>query len=203
MWPVGPSFDVVLRGAQGGDHDALAALWRELNPPLVRYLRARDREAAEDVASETWIKAARSLVRFRGTEGQFRAWLFTIARNGLIDWRLRAQRRPAVALDPDDLRTSAAADDPASEAIEALDTEAALRLVALLPDSQADVILLRVVAGLDAARVADIVGKREATVRVLQHRGLRRLAELLRASSGQGVTRCGIIVRMLPTTLAA
>jgi len=66
-----------------------------------------------------------------------------------------------------------------------------LRLLGRLPDDQADVILLRVVAGLDTERVGAIVGKRPATVRVIQHRGLRRLAELLGsdARSGQRVTR--------------
>lgn len=57
--------------------------------------------------------------------------------------------------------------------------EAARRIVALLPADQADVILLRVVAGLSVEAVASIVGKRPGTVRVLQSRGLKRLQKYL------------------------
>ena len=84
-----------------------------------------------------------------------------------------------------------AADDPAAAALESLATERALALIAQLPPDQAEVVMLRVVAGLDVARVATIVGKRPGTVRVLGHRGLRRLAELLGSGLllGWGVTR--------------
>jgi RNA polymerase sigma-70 factor (ECF subfamily) len=64
--------------------------------------------------------------------------------------------------------------------------DAALRRVARLPADQAEVVALRVLAGLSAEQVAEIVGKRAGAVRVLQHRGLRRLANELAA---EGVTR--------------
>jgi RNA polymerase sigma-70 factor (ECF subfamily) len=75
--------------------------------------------------------------------------------------------------------------------VENLDTEAALALVATLPPDQAEVILLRVLAGLDVTQVASILGKRPGAVRVLQHRGLRRLAERLGRPElkRRGVTR--------------
>jgi RNA polymerase sigma-70 factor, ECF subfamily len=73
----------------------------------------------------------------------------------------------------------AADDDPAETALETVDTDGALAMLARLPAAQSEVILLRVVAGLDAERVATIVGKSTGSVRVLQHRGLRRLAQLL------------------------
>jgi RNA polymerase sigma-70 factor, ECF subfamily len=77
-----------------------------------------------------------------------------------------------------------AADDPAACALEAISTQAAITLIASLPVEQAEVILLRVVAGLEVARVAELVGKPPGTVRVLAHRGLRRLAERLDARVG-------------------
>jgi RNA polymerase sigma-70 factor (ECF subfamily) len=123
---------------------------------------------------------ARNLRSFSGDELEFRAWLFTIARRALIDWQRHAARRPQTlplvdANDPPDL------DDPASGAIESLATSRALNLIRALPPDQAEVILLRVVGGLDTSRVATVLGKRPGTVRVLQHRGLRRLADLLGA----------------------
>ena len=111
--------------------------------------------------------------------------------HALIDWQRRGQRRPVVAEGSEDVADPEWRNDPADEAIERLETERALRLIRRLPDDQADVILLRVVAGLDAARVGKILGKKPGAVRVLQHRGLRRLAELVGSSDwvDQGVTQ--------------
>src|SRR4029450_1411604 len=74
-----------------------------------------------------------------------------------------------------------APDDPAATAMEGLSTRAALAEVATLPADQAEAIVLRGGAGLDVTRVAELMGKRPGTVRVLTHRGLRRLAERLGA----------------------
>ena len=70
---------------------------------------------------------------------------------------------------------------PAAEAValEALDTAAALALVATLPPQQAEAIVLRVVAGLEPKQVAAVLGCSPGAVRVAVHRGLRRLAERL------------------------
>jgi RNA polymerase sigma-70 factor, ECF subfamily len=183
-------FADVLEAARQGSHEAIAVLWRELHPRLLRFLRGLDPVAAEDVEAETWFVAARDLADFDGDERQFRAWMFTIARNRLIDWRRSEARRPGVAMTPEALDRPAA-DDPAATALDAVGTEAAMALVrAFLPRDQAEVILLRVVGGLEVGEVAAIVGKRPGTVRVLQHRGLRRLAEQITrgAVERRGVT---------------
>lgn len=175
-------FEPRLRAAQDGDDHALGEIWRTFNPRLVLFLRARAGDAAEDLASETWIRAARTLGRFSGGEADFRAWLFTIARRTLIDHYRAAQRRPQehrVGLVVERRDTRDTEGDAADLTLAALDTQRALAVVGRLPTDQADVILLRVVAGLDTARVAQILGKREGAVRVLQHRALRRLAVLL------------------------
>ena len=173
------AFAKTLQAAQAGEEWAIASLWRDLQPRLLRFLSAREPFAAEDLASETWLRAARDLRRFDGGEIEFRAWMFTIARHALIDWQRRARRRPELAPALEEVVDAAPGTDPAERAVETFDTESALRLIARLPDDQAEVILLRVVAGLDAGRVARIMGKKEGTIRVLQHRGLRRLAGLL------------------------
>jgi RNA polymerase sigma-70 factor, ECF subfamily len=178
---IGADFPEVLRAAKQGAEQAIAVLWRDLHSPLLRFLRGLDGAAAEDVESETWLRVARGLGRFEGGEPEFRAWVFTIARHRLVDRRRAADRRPSVPVPVEDLEDHPAPDDPAAAAEETLGTEAALALIRTLAPDQAEVILLRVVAGLDVATVASIVGKRPGTVRVLQHRGLRRLAEVLAA----------------------
>lgn len=174
------SFAATLEAAQAGDERAVAILWRELNPRILRYLRGRNHGDGDDVASEAWIAIARGLRSFQGNEIEFRAWAFTIARNRMVDAQRRAQRLPTPSADPATFEMQPAPDDPLRDALDTLDTDAALRVLSLLVPDQAEVLLLRILAGLDVQRVAEIVGKRPGTVRVLQHRGLRRLAELLR-----------------------
>ena len=182
----------MLAAAQDGAQWAIAVLWRDLHPRLLRFLRGLDPFLAEDVEAETWLAAARDLAMFRGDEQQFRAWMFTIARNRLIDSRRREARRPSVVMPPEALRERPADDDPAVTALDMLSADAAVALVRdCLPPHQAEVILLRVLGGLDVDEVAAIVGKRPGNVRVLQHRGLRRLAERVteEALLRGGVTR--------------
>jgi RNA polymerase sigma-70 factor, ECF subfamily len=178
---IGPEFEDVLAAAAGGDEEAFGKLWRDLQPRLLRYFRVVSPAIAEDLASETWLGVVRGIARFSGGEPAFRAWVFTIARHELLDWRRRAARRGIEDLPANGLVEQAAPDDPAADALERLSTRAALAEVAALPPDQAEAIVLRVVAGLGVDRVAAIMDKRPGTVRVLTHRGLRRLAQRLGA----------------------
>ena len=164
-----------LQAAHDGDEQGFATLWRALQPAVLRYLRVVVGDAAEDVASETWLQAARDLHRFSGDALAFRGWLFRIARHRGIDERRRAGRRaedPAASTD-----AGPAARDAAAEVLEGTDTRWALGLIGTLPIDQAEAVLLRVVAGLDVSATAKVLGKRSGAVRVATMRGLRRLAD--------------------------
>jgi RNA polymerase sigma-70 factor (ECF subfamily) len=182
--PTACDFAEALDAARGGDEAALAALWSELQPALLRYLRAVEPGAAEDIASDTWLEVTRRFDRFSGGERDFRGWLFTIARHRLIDARRRAARHRTapVAWLPE----RPGLDDPAADVLAGLSTEASVRLISELPPEQAEAVLLRVMAGLDTERVARIMGKQPGNVRVLSHRGLRSLARRLAISTGTG-----------------
>jgi RNA polymerase sigma-70 factor, ECF subfamily len=118
-----------------------------------------------------------------GDERAFRAWVFTVARHRAVDrWRRRAGRHDEL-VPLEALADLPALDDPAEAALDAISTRAAVALLASLPPDQAEVVLLRVVAGLDVAQVATITGKRPGTVRVIAHRALRRLAQRLGADA--------------------
>jgi len=188
---LGEQFQGILAAAQEGGDWAVAILYRWLQPALVGYLRGRAGDDAEDLAAETWLAVARGLAGFSGDEAAFRSWVFTIAHRRLVDHhRARSRRVRTRSLVGDDgsggtIEDGPAADppgpdDPAAEALTAVATdEAVRRIVALLPADQAEIVLLRVVAGLPVEDVARITGRRPGTVRVLQHRALRRLAERL------------------------
>ena len=167
-----PNEPGVIGRARTGDRDALASLWRELNPPLLRYLRGRIGDGAEDIASQTWMDAARGLGGFEGDQPAFRRWLFAIARRRLLDeLRRRGRRREWAGGGVPDVGRA----DAGLGKVDELDR--VLATVRRLPPDQADAVLLRVVADLDVTQVAEIMGRSEGAVRVLVHRGLRRLQE--------------------------
>ena len=161
-------------------------LWRDGNPALLRYLTVIAPGSAEDVSAETWVTVVRGLDRFRGGEDAWRAWLFTTARRRAADEGRRRSRRPeSPAAGAGEGRRAEAA-DPADQVLEDLATRAAVAAVASLPPLQAEVIMLRVVAGLGTEAVAQLVGRSPGAVRVAVHRGLRRLAQVMAEA---GVTR--------------
>jgi RNA polymerase sigma-70 factor (ECF subfamily) len=175
-----------LAAAIAGDETGFAVLWRMLQPRVLRYLRVMVGEAAEDVASETWLQAARDIHRFDGDPPAFRGWLFRIARHRAIDDRRRVTRRPEEPAHSFDDQAIAAR-DAASEVLERSDTSWALDLVATLPRDQAEAVMLRVVAGLDVAGAAQVLGKRPGAVRVATMRGLRKLAAMPQVQARNGV----------------
>src|SRR5579875_171865 len=183
---LGEDFEDVLASARAGAQWAFARLYRDLSAPLLRYFAAQVPREAEDLASETWLGAAKGLHAFRGDERAFRAWLFSIAHRKLVQHVRDAVRRRAASRAASAFDAAAGSDDTEAEALAAIDAVgAARRLAAALPPDQAQVVLLRVLAGLSVDEVAAVLGKRPGTVRVLQHRALRRLAK---AISLEGVT---------------
>jgi RNA polymerase sigma-70 factor, ECF subfamily len=176
---IGEAFPAVLAAAQAGGEDAFATLWRDANPVLLRYLQVAAPGAAEDIAAETWVQVVRGLAGFRGDEPAWRAWLFTTARRRALDEHRRRARHPAAPIAEVPVHLEPRTEDAAVVAMENLATAAAITAISGLPPLQAEVILLRVLAGLDNEAVAKIVGRSPGAVRVAAHRGLRRLAETL------------------------
>jgi len=174
---IGAAFSVTLASAQGGDESAFACLFRDVHPALLRYLQVITPDA-EDVAGDTWLHVVKGLPRFRGGEEAFRAWLFTIARHRAVDAGRSRARRPDVPLALTEAEQQPAPLDVAELALEAISTQSVLAMLRTLPRDHAEIIMLRVVAGLEAADVARIVGKTPGAVRVTAHRALRKLAEL-------------------------
>ncbi|MFJ1545968.1 RNA polymerase sigma factor [Streptomyces sp. NPDC088246] len=167
--------------AQDGDEDAFRTVYRAVQPRLLGYIRTLVGDPdAEDVASESWLQIARDLGRFSGDADRFRGWAARIARNRALDHLRMRGRRPAIGGDESELSEKPAESDTADEAMEALATGRTMSLIAQLPQDQAEAVVLRVVVGLDAKSAAQTLGKRPGAVRTAAHRGLKRLAELLR-----------------------
>jgi len=166
--------------ARSGDEAAFVTVWRTLHPPLLRYLTVRGDEAPEDVASETWMHVVKGLPGFEGDGSSFRAWLFTIARHRAVDQGRARSRRPAVPVSEPSVLPAREVEPSAEDHVVAQDdTARALDLVATLPPAQAEMVMLRVVAGLEVADVARLVDKKPGAVRVAVHRALQTLAQTM------------------------
>lgn len=168
-----------LSAAREGDDAAFSVIYRAVQPALLRYVRGLVGDDAEDVTSEAWAQIARDVRSFAGDSDGFRGWAATIARNRALDHLRRERRRPATPVSTDDLFHLAGRADTAAGALELVSTDAAIALIAALPQDQAEAVLLRVVMGLDANAAGQVLGKRPGAVRVAAHRGLRRLNDVL------------------------
>jgi RNA polymerase sigma-70 factor (ECF subfamily) len=159
-----PTFDEALAEARHGAPWALGWLYRRFQPGLLRMLAVIAPHQADDLASDVWLEVAGTLAKFDGDEPAFRTWLATVARRQVIQ-ASRSQGR----------RTERSVED--DEAVAA--ASFAAQVVSVLSPDQADVVLLRVVEGLDVEAVARALGKQPEAVRSLQQRALRRLARQL------------------------
>lgn len=181
-----PAADVDLSAAvaaaQQGDEEAFQRVYRSAQPLLLRYLRVLVGDDAEDVASETWLQIVRDLRSFHGDYDGFRGWAATIARHRAMDHLRRQRRRPHEVMPIEHLSDTANGQDAAALAVDSIATQAAITLIAGLPQDQAEAVMLRVVMGLDSKTAGQVLGKRAGTVRTAAHRGLNRLGQRLRAT---------------------
>lgn len=165
--------DIVTRARL--DPRAFAPLYDRYLDPIYRYCYRRlgTREAAEDAASAIFARALAALPSYR--DGSFRAWLFVIAHNIVIDTHRR--RRPEQPLA--DFYEPVDRDPTPEEAALASDARRSVRaLLAVLPADQRRVLELRL-AGLTGAEIAAVLGRSVAAVKMLQLRAMTRLrAEL-------------------------
>ena len=181
--------------ARAGSRSALDMIFRAYHPALIRYLGTRAPDLADDVASQTWVSVAESIPGFEGDGAALRGWIVTIGRRRLVDEFRRQGRRLDDPAPIPEIVDSATPEDVVTSRV-----GWAQRLLSQLPPRQADVVMMRVIGGLSVDEVAAATGLTRANVRVLSHRGLARLQELLAddpeaaeisGEAGSDVTRAG------------
>ena len=169
--------------AKAGDDDARGQLVAHLRPRVFRYVLARvlDPHLADDVTQEVTVTMLTALPRYVDEGRPFAAWVFGIAANKVSESRRSATRRHESVAET--LPDSGA--DPRLEpetAVLRLETNRYVAdLLATLPEQQAEVLRLRVAAGLTAEETAAVLGMTAGAVRVAQHRALARLRKVLAA----------------------
>lgn len=184
--------DALVAAARNGGGWAFERLWERLAPTVAAYVRARGVADADDVTSEVFLAAFARIGDFAGDGVQFRRFVFTLAHHKAVD-DIRRRFGPRVPrtqeLDAEnDPRRAASAEDEALRDLYGARTQ---QLLDLLPDAQREVLLLRIVAELDVAEVAQLLGRSHGAVKQLQHRALitlRRHSRPARADVVGGVT---------------
>jgi RNA polymerase sigma-70 factor (ECF subfamily) len=179
---IGHAFPAVLDAARAGQRSALEAIYRDLAPAVLGYLRGQGAAEHEDLASEVFVGVVRGLPRFDGDERAFRSWVFSIAHRRLIDERRRLARRREDPVEPSTLAgplASSSGGDAEEEATARMGQAWAVRALDVLTEDQRSVLLLRVLADLSVAEVAGLLGKRPGAVKTLQRRALASLARHL------------------------
>jgi RNA polymerase sigma factor (sigma-70 family) len=170
--------DDVVSAAQAGDAAALRAIYSELSPIVVGYLTAKGVPDSEAVTSDVFVAVLQRLDTITGGAAGLRRFVMSVAHARLVDETRRRQRQPTATpyVAQADIRVS---DSAEVSALSELDRLHLIALLRRLPESQREVVLLRVVADLPIDEVAQIVGKSAGAVKQLQRRGLLSLRQML------------------------
>ncbi len=167
--------------ARNGDADAFGMLFDHYHGSVYRFLvhRTRSTTLAEDLTSETFFRALRSMSGFRWQGKDFGAWLMTIARNLCTDHFKAGRTRLEMTTEDMSLHDDGTDGGPEDAVLTSLTNEALLGALTELPAEQRDCLVMRFLQGMSIAETAAVLGRSDGAVKQLQLRGVRNLAKLL------------------------
>ncbi|OZM80382.1 sigma-70 family RNA polymerase sigma factor [Pseudonocardia sp. MH-G8] len=170
----------LVKAAQDGDMLAFGELFDRYYDVVFRYVlfRTGDRTLAEDLTQETFVRALRriSSVSYQGRD--IGAWFVTIARNLIFD-HVKSSRYRLEQTTSEIIELSPSTGGPEQKVLDLATNDELLRCVRKLNPDQQECIQLRFLQGLSVAETAEIMDRNEGAVKALQHRAVRRLAQLL------------------------
>ena len=171
--------------AQGGEVDAIGNLYDRHRESIFRYLwlRLGDQPLAEDLTGDVFMRMLEALPRYQTLGIPFRAWLYRIAHNLLIDYFRKNGDRAPIPIEV--LEDQGAGDDPTAVVERKLLTERLNEALSQLDHNQREVVVLRFLMGLSLQETALAMSKSEAAIKSLQHRGLSALRHTFHAVEEQ------------------
>jgi RNA polymerase sigma-70 factor, ECF subfamily len=169
----------VIKQAQQGDADRIAELYETYHIKIFRYLyyRVGDRQTAEDLTSEVFIRMLRFLGGFKPPGASFQAWLFQIARNICNDHYRKLKSHQMVPLEENLKDQNLSTIDTAERVLDNAHLKQALNK---LSDDQRDVIIMRFIADMSISETAQSLNKTEDSIKGLQRRALLSLKDILK-----------------------
>lgn len=172
----------LIRRSVEGESSAFGLLYDKYQPHIFRfvYLKVGQREEAEDLTHQVFLSAWENIETFRDQGLPISSWLYKIARNRIIDHYRTRKTAVSIEQAPEEIMELAAITDDHANT---LDTKFALEKVykalAQLSQDQQDIIIMRFVQDLSYKEIADVIGKNQGAVRVIQHRAIKILKDLL------------------------
>lgn len=166
--------------AQAGDGEAFGQLYDRYVDIVFRfvYYRVNDRGMAEDFTSETFLRALRriSTITYQGRD--IGAWFITIARNIVLDHMKSARHRLEITT-ADTIEGKESSPSPEAAVLDGLSSDRLMAAVKQLGAEQRDCVMLRFIQGFSVGETAAVMGKNDGAIKALQHRAVRKLAELV------------------------
>jgi len=164
-----------------GDLEAFGELYSIYLAPIYRYVsyQVRDKMTAEDIVEEVFVKAWKAIGTCKGKGQTFSAWLYRIAHNHVVNTLRRMNKRVSLESVEMEIETLIEVTNPEQEVEAKLAKQELLEAMICLSQNQRQVIILKFIEGLNNSEIAQVLGKREGAVRVLQMRALSKLRQEL------------------------
>jgi RNA polymerase sigma-70 factor (ECF subfamily) len=171
------TLDTLVAEAAKHDPTAFAVLYERYYDRVYRYCyhRLGHTADAEDITGLIFMKALEALPSYQSRSHGFAPWLFRIARNAVIDQYRRRRSQGTL----DELEQQAGDSDPVQDVLGSEQREELSYLLHHLSDDQREVVLMRYAADLTFGEIAGIMNRNEPAVRMLLHRGLRKLKAVM------------------------
>jgi RNA polymerase sigma-70 factor (ECF subfamily) len=163
----------LMERARQGEADAFGLIYDAYAPKLYAFIyhKVHHRETAQDLLSDTFMRALQAVPRYDADRGGAAAWLYAIARNLVIDHYRRSRPLSSV----DDAWDLASGDNPAENADFRMKVEAVREHLQRLNVTERDIVLMRVWQELSYAEIAAALGKSEDACKVSFSRSLKKL----------------------------
>jgi RNA polymerase sigma-70 factor, ECF subfamily len=171
-----PNEQEIIAQAQSGDEGAVTRLYEMHVDAIFEYVRYRvdSKSTAEDLTSEVFLRMVRGLVNYKDQGVPFRAWLFRIAANLIIDhYRQRKKEGDSRLLDDFESDDT----DPFDRLAQSEDQLRLQLAIRALPEAYQNLLLLRFVNNLPHTEIAKIMNKSADSLRAMQYRALKALGE--------------------------
>ena len=170
----------LIKNAIRGEAEAFGLLYDHYQPKIYRfvYFKVSHREEAEDLTHQVFLKSWENIADYELYEFPFSSWLYRIARNQTIDYY--RTKKSNSSLESIAETKSLEDDEIISELIDdSFNIKKIKEAIVLLSDDQQNVIILRFIEDLSPKETAEIMDKTEGAIKILQHRAIKKLKEIL------------------------
>lgn len=167
--------------AKKGDSEAFGLIYDAFSAKIFNFikLKIQNKEAAEDLLQEVFVKAFRGLGALSAENLNFSAWLYKIASNSINDYFRSKYRTPEI-VQIDETFDVPSTESPARQTDVILEMEVLNKILDLLPPLYKQVLLLRFVEGFNLNEVAGILKKSNLAIRLIQFRALKKVQAILK-----------------------